>query len=140
MGCYNSIVVDAPADQVWNAVRDFHNMSKFPNVVTSCEVVGDVPGTQVGAKRILNDAFHETLHAIDDTECVMRYSIDDGPEAVSKDNVSGYYGEVRIFPITDNNTTFVLWTSKWENSGGGVAEFCSPVYQALLADLKGSFA
>jgi hypothetical protein len=43
------------------------------------------------------------------------------------------------FPVTADNTAFVLWTSTWQSSGGGVAEFCNPIYQALLADLKSTF-
>lgn len=89
---------------------------------------------------MLNGAFHETLLALDDADHVIRYSIDDGPAAVSKSNVSGYIGEVRLFPVTDSKSTLVLWTSRWDASGGGVAEFCNPVYHALLADLKKTFA
>lgn len=140
MGCCNSIVVNAPVDKVWAKLRDFHDLSAFSNVLEKVEVVGDIPGTQIGAKRVLNDAFHETLIALDDEARVLRYSIDDGPEAVSKDNVSGYIGQVSAFPVTADDTTFVLWTSNWEHSGGGVAEFCNPIYQALLGDLKASFA
>ncbi len=140
MGCYNSVVVDAPADKVWAALRDFHDMSWSPNVVQKCEVVGDLPGTQLGSKRILNDAFHETLLGLDDADRVVRYSIDDGPAAVAKDNVQGYIGEIRVFSLTENNGSFVLWTSSWASSGGGVQEFCDPIYQALLGDLKKTFS
>ncbi len=140
MSCYNSIVIDAPVDKVWAAVRDFHNLSAFPNVVEKLEVVGDLSGTQIGARRVLNDAFQETLLALDDNARVVRYSIDDGPEAVSKDNVTGYVGQVKVFPVTADNTTFVEWTSSWDDSGGGVGEFCSPIYQALLGDLKASLS
>ena len=140
MGCCNSTVVAAPVADVWAAVRDFHNMSAFPNVIQSVNAVGDTLGTQIGAKRVLNGVFHETLVALDDDARVLRYSIDDGPEAVSKDNVSGYIGELSLYPVTDGNHTFAIWTSGWENSGGGVAEFCDPIYQALLSDLKASFA
>ena len=140
MGCYNSTVVNAPVDTVWTALRNFHDMSSFPNVIESCEAIGDTPGTQIGAKRILNGVFHETLRGLDDHARVVRYSIDDGPEAASKDNVTGYIGEIRVFPISADDATFVLWTSSWESSGGGVAEFCDPIYRALLEDLKGSFS
>ena len=140
MGCCNSTVVPAPPDKVWAALRDFHDLSSFPNVVEKVDVVGEASGTQLGAKRVLNGAFHETLLALDDTARVVRYSIDDGPEAVSRDNVSGYIAEVQVFPVTDDDSSFVLWTSSWESSNGGVAEFCDPIYQALLADLKASFS
>lgn len=140
MSCYNSAIIPAPVDQVWSKLRDFHDMSWASGVIESCDKANDLPGTQIGAKRVLNNAFHETLQALDDRERVVRYSIDDGPEAVSKDNVSGYIGEVRVFPVTDGNQTFVLWTSSWEDSGGGVAEFCDPIYKALLDALKKHFA
>ena len=140
MGCCNSTVVNAPIEKVWSRLRDFHDLSWCPGVVSKVEKVGAAAGTQIGAKRVLNDAFHETLLALDDTEQVIRYSIDDGPAAVSRSNVQGYVGEVRVFPITDTNSSLVLWTSRWESSGGGVSEFCNPIYRALLADLKKTFA
>ena len=140
MGCYNSTVVNASADKVWAALRDFHDLSAFPNVVENVDVVGDVSGTQIGAKRVLNGAFHETLLALDDNARIIRYSIDDGPEALANDCVSGYIGQIQVFPVTDSDAAFVLWTSSWDDSNGGVAEFCSPIYQALLGDLKASLS
>jgi len=140
MSCYNSAVIPAPLDKVWGKLRDFHDMSWAEGVIESCENANNMPGTQIGAKRILNGAFHETLLALDDNEHIVRYSIDDGPDAVAKDNVSGYIGEVSAFPVTDGNQTFVLWTSSWEDSKGGVAEFCDPIYKALLDALKKHFS
>ena len=141
MGCYNSTVVSALVDQVWSALRDFHDLSAFPNVIEKLDVVGDIPGTEIGAKRLLNDAFHETLKSLDEESRVLTYSIDDGPAATSKDNVSGYVGKLQVFAVTDEEKTFVLWTSSWESSGSeDVAAFCDPIYQALLSDLKKTFA
>ena len=61
-------------------------------------------------------------------------------EQISKEKVKGYIGEVRAFGVTDDDSTFVLWTSSWESSEGGVQEFCDPIYRALLAALKSHFA
>jgi len=132
--------LSAPADKVWAALRNFHDLSTFPNVIENVDIVGDTAGTQIGAQRVLNGAFHETLLALDDNARVIRYSIDDGPEALAKDSVSGYVGEVQVFPVTDDDASFVLWTSSWDDSNGGVAEFCNPIYQALLGDLKASLS
>jgi hypothetical protein len=77
---------------------------------------------------------------VDDQLKKFTYSIDDGPAVVSKDNVEGYLGEVTVFSVSNNDTSFVLWTSKWESEKeGGVAEFCNPIYHALLQDLKEYF-
>ena len=140
MGCYNTCVVEAPVDQVWSALRNFHDMSWAPEVITSLENVGDVGANQSGARRVLNGVFHETLKTVDDADRTLTYSIDDGPDAVSKGNVTGYVGKVRVFPVTDTNGLFVEWSSSWEDSKGGVAEFCDPIYKALLESLKAHFA
>ncbi|WP_340075509.1 SRPBCC family protein [Leptobacterium sp. I13] len=140
MGCYNSIVVDASADEVWSVLKNFHDLS-WSTVVNKVEKIGAKNQHEVGAKRVLNDAFHETLLSIDNTAKKFTYSIDDGPDVVSKDNVDGYIGEVTVFPITNNNTAFVLWTSSWKAAKkDGVADFCNPIYHALLQDLKNHFS
>ena len=70
----------------------------------------------------------------------MRYTIDDGPGPFNSDNVTGYTGKVEAFPVKEDNTTFVLWTSEWSADGEGAKAFCDPIYQGLLADLKAHFA
>ena len=140
MGCYNSCVVNALVDKAWTALRNFHDMSWAPQVVTSLEKVGDASGDQIGAKRLLNGVFHETLRGLDDTGREVRHSIDDGPDVVSKDKVSGYVGVVRVFSVTDGDATFVEWSTSWQDSQGGVKEFCDPIYKALLDSLQQHFA
>ena len=41
--------------------------------------------------------------------------------------------------MTDGNATFVEWSSSWQDSKGGVTEFCDPIYKALLDSLKKHF-
>lgn len=136
MGCYNSTVVDGTVDEVWAIVRDFHELGWGEGVVETVEKVGDKAGDQVGAKRILNGAFHETLQGIDEVDHVIRYSIDDGPGPVAKDAVVGYVGQLRLFDVSDTGQTFVEWTSTWTTASGDVKAFCDPVYKAILGALK----
>ncbi|GIX26170.1 MAG: hypothetical protein KatS3mg123_0051 [Burkholderiales bacterium] len=139
--CYNSAVINAPCEKVWATVRNFHDLSWAPQVVTKAVAVGDRKGDQIGAKRILNDAFHETLLALDDLERSLAYSIDDGPGPVAKGAVSNYVGRVRVLPITENDTTFIEWSSTYESADpGAVGAFCNPIYQALLKALQRHFA
>jgi len=135
--CYNSAVVDAPIEAVWQRIRNFHHMDWAQGVIESLETVGDVPGDQVGAKRLLNGVFHETLTELDDARHTFSYTIDDGPEPISKSSVADYVGRVQLFPVTDENKTLVVWTSTYETDDpDAVAEFCNPIYTALLAALK----
>jgi hypothetical protein len=47
---YQSTVINASADKVWNAIKNFHDLSWAPNVIEKVEVVGDAGGGDVGAK------------------------------------------------------------------------------------------
>lgn len=141
MGCYNSVVIEATPDKVWEVLKDFHELSWAKNVVSKVDIVGNKSSKEIGAKRILNDAFHETLLSLDNKARIFTYSIDDGPAAVSKNNVEGYIGEVTVFPISENNTSFVIWSSHWKSAKeDNVADFCNPIYHAILQDLKSHFS
>ncbi|MBL4844214.1 MAG: SRPBCC family protein [Planctomycetes bacterium] len=139
MGCLNSIVVPADVSAVWAKLSDFHDLSWALGVAESCEKVGDTPGSERGAKRIVNGAMHETLLGIDNEKRAFRYSIDSAP-GTPIDSTTGYVGVVRVFPVTTTGETFVIWTSSWASGGEGVEEFCTPIYQGLLEALVKSFA
>ena len=89
---------------------------------------------------MLNGVFHEALRVLDAENRSIEYSIDDGPDAVSKNNVQGYIAKVRLLPVTDDGQTFVEWSSSWKSGGEGAAEFCNPIYRALLSQLKQHFS
>jgi len=133
---HQSTTIAVPPAEVWDAIRNFHDMSWSPNVITSLEVVGDLGGNEKGAGRILNGAFHETLLEVNDAVRRIRYSIDDGPSPLSKDDVSNYVGELMVSPEADG--ALVEWSSSWQHNDEATAEFCHGMYLALLADLKAS--
>lgn len=135
---HQEIEINAPVDTVWQTIRDFHDLSWAPNVITGVDTVGDQPGDQVGAGRVLNGAFHETLQTLDDDGKTFSYSIDDGPPPVSKDDVSNYIGRVAVEPAADGDGTRVEWTSSWENNDEAAHDFCHGIYVALLNDMKRS--
>jgi hypothetical protein len=139
--CFNTTVIDTSTDQAWATVRDFHSLEWAAPVVTSVEKVGEAGATEIGAKRVLNGAFHETLLELDDAAHTLTYSIDDGPGPVASDVVANYRGVVRLFPVTDSGQTFVIWQSSYDSDDdAAVGEFCDPIYQGLLAALKARFA
>jgi hypothetical protein len=137
MGCYNSKIINASADKVWSALRDFHDLSWAKGVIETLDVIGDKKGDQIGARRKLNGAFVETLQGLDELNKVVLYTIDQGPGPLEK--CTGYQGRVRVAPLTDGDKTFVEWSSSWDDSEGGVAAFCDPIYQALLKALAAHF-
>ena len=140
MTCYNSCVLSASIDEVWDTIRNFHDMSWAEGVIETVEIIGSKGSTEVGAGRVLNNAFHETLLELDDDSYYIRYSIDDGSDVLSKSKITGYRGEVQLAPITIGDGTFIEWTSSWRSEEGGVQEFCDPIYQALLGAMSTHFS
>ncbi len=136
---FQSIRVTAPAEDVWKTVRDFHDFS-WSKVIESCEAVGDKPGDMVGSQRVLNGAFKETLMEHNDGTYTIRYSIDDGPNPVSENDVKDYVGHLQVRPITADNTAYVQWSSSWKSDGDEAVEFCSGIYNALLGELAAHFS
>jgi hypothetical protein len=134
---FQEIEINAPADKVWQTIRNFHETGWAPNVVTSVDKVGDKPGDEPGAGRVLNGAFHETLLTIDDEAMTFSYSIDDGPPPVTKDGMTDYVGRVAV-EATANGGTRVEWTSSWEQNDDAIHDFCQGIYVALLGDMKAS--
>ncbi len=135
---YQSITIQASPERVWTTLRDFHDMGWAPNVITGLEIVGDAASDEPGAGRVLNGAFHETLREINDDDRTFSYSIDDGPSPVSKDDVKNYIGRVSVQAGDGEGSTFVEWSSSWEQNDEAAHEFCHGIYVALLAELKSS--
>ena len=73
-------------------------------VIETVDKVGDKEATEVGAKRLLNGAFRETLVAFDEEALTFRYSIDGGYSPLTADAIQSYFGEARVFSVTDTNS------------------------------------
>jgi hypothetical protein len=136
---YQTTVINAPVDQVWSKIKNFHDLSWASGIIDKCEALGDKSGDQIGARRILNGAFYETLVEFSELDKSFKYSIDDGPPPVSKSDVKDYIGAVRLIPVTDSNTCFIEWSSSWESPTEDACDFCHNIYVALLDELKKEF-
>lgn len=132
---YQSIVIEAPIEDVWAKISDFHALTFAPRVISDCQKVGDKSGTEVGAQRLLNGIITETLTHHDPASHAISYSIDDGPSPISPQDVSNYIGAVRLRPITETGNTFVEWTSRWESDSDDAVAFCSEIYTTMLRAL-----
>jgi carbon monoxide dehydrogenase subunit G len=138
MSCQHSCIVNAPADSVWATLRNFHDMDWAKAVLPTCEKVGDTGAHEVGAMRLLNGVFTETLRGLDDANKTLRYSIDSAP-GTPVDAATDFLGTVQVRPGDTDGTAVVNWSAQWSSSEGGVAEFCDPVYAALLGELQKRF-
>ena len=134
--CYQSRVINAPIEKVWGTIKCFHKLEWAPNVITSCEKVGTITGDEIGAQRVLNGAFEETLVSIEKDSFSFTYSIDEGVSPVSSKEVSNYIGVVSLKEITQTNETFIEWESSWKANVRDAEKFCHVLYVQMMADLN----
>ena len=135
---HQTIEIEASPDKVWETIRDFHDLSWGTNVITSVDSVGEKSGDEVGASRVLNGVFQETLLTLEEETRTFTYSIDDGPSPVSKDDVKNYVGRVTVQQADEGDGTLVEWSSSWQDNNEAASEFCQGIYVALLQDMKKS--
>lgn len=132
MHVFRSMILDAPIDRVWAAVRAFDDVSAWNPGVSSARMENGLP-TAVGSIRHLDIAdgtvFRETLLAHSDTEHFYTYDILDSPLPVT-----GYISTHRFVAITHTGQTLSIWESRFDCTPQDAAEMERVVGDAIYID------
>lgn len=125
---YASSVIEAPADRLWAAVRDFNALPDWHPAIAESRIEGGQPSDQVGcvrAFRLKDGGFiREQLLALSDYDFSCTYSILESPMGVEN-----YVATLKLTPITDGNRTFAEWSAEFD---------CAPGRESELTDLVGN--
>jgi hypothetical protein len=112
-----SSVIDAPADEVWGAIRDFNGLPTWHPVVAASEIEGGLPSGEVGCVRVLTlgdgAKVVETLLELSDAKRSVTYNIVESPLGVL-----GYVATLAVTPVTDGDRSYVEWTAEFEPAEG----------------------
>jgi len=106
-----STTIAAPVDAVWGMIRDFAGMGAWHEAITRMHMLGGVRSDKVsGVRDFLFGEGHlnENLLHLDDTERSYSYYI-----AKSGLPWMHYVSGPRVWPVTEDNTTFAAWTGDW---------------------------
>lgn len=126
MKVFRSVILDAPIEEVWAAVRAFDGVAKWNPGVAAARLESGSP-TGVGSIRHLDTVdgtvFRETLLAHSDIERYYTYDIVESP-LPCWDYVSTH----RFIPITDGNKTLGIWEAAFD---------CAPENESELAAIVG---
>jgi hypothetical protein len=124
---YTSSVIDAPAERVWAAVRDFNGLPSWHPAIADSRIEQNQPADKVGCIRNFNlkggGNIREQLLALSDFEMCCTYSI-----LVSPMGVENYVATLKLSPITDGGRTFAEWSAEFD---------CPPERERELAKLVG---
>lgn len=141
---YTSTIVNAPADEVWDYLRDFNGLPKWTGgIVVESEIEDGMGSDQVGCVRSfkLGDGEHlrERLLSHSDVDRTYSYNFEKKPF-----DVDNYHATLSVKPVTDGNISFVEWTTTFDADRHRVEEwenfFSTEVFQAALNAVKEHFA
>ncbi len=124
---YTSSIIDAPAERVWAAVRDFNGLPSWHPAIADSRIEQNQPSDKVGCIRNFNlkggGNIREQLLALSDFEMCCTYSI-----LASPMGVENYVATLKLSPVTDGGRTFAEWSAEFD---------CAPERERELAKLVG---
>lgn len=139
---YISSVVNAPAADVWQVVRNFNGLPDWTPFVAESRIEQNAQPDQIGCIRnfTLKDGgrIRERLLALSDYDLSCAYSILESPMGVEN-----YIAKLSLTPITDGNATFCEWEAEFdcapEREAALINQIGSGVFQAAFSALKQRF-
>jgi hypothetical protein len=139
---YISTVIDAPADSVWNVVRDFNGLPSWHPAIADSRIEQMQSADKIGCVRNFRTKdgglIRERLLTLSDYEYECTYSILESPMGVEN-----YIATLKLTPITDGNRTFAEWSAEFDCADGREGELSQLVGQGVFQGgfdaLKGRF-
>jgi hypothetical protein len=139
---YEAVVIDAPADKVWDIVKGWDGLHKWHPVFGDTRILAG--GMGIGSIRELTikdgPKFTEELLSFDNAGQSLQYKIIDSPLPVVD-----YLSTIRVLEISPTRSE-LAWMASWrrkardnataESDDKGVAKFLSGAYQAGLQSVK----
>ncbi len=134
MKVMRSVVIDAPIERVWQAVRRFDGVADWNPGVTAARLERG-SSTEVGAIRALDivdgSVFRETLLAHSDRDHFYTYDIIDSPLPCQN-----YVACHRFIEITEGNRTLGIWQGEFDCDPADAAELESIVGDGIYRDAQ----
>ncbi len=139
---YVSSVINAPASDVWDRVRDFNGLPKWHPRIRDSRIEDALPADKVGCIRNFHlqngELIREQLLGLSDYDMFCTYSILESPMPLED-----YLATLRLTPITEGDRTFIEWTAEFScapsDEDGLVEGIGMDVFQAGFDSLKRHF-
>lgn len=140
---YTSSVIGAPADGVWERVRDFNALPRWHPAIRESRIENGEPPDKIGCVRDFRlqngDRIREQLLGLSDYDLFCTYSILESPMPLTD-----YIATLRLTPVTDGDRTFAEWSAEFDCAPDAadelVANIGGNVFQAGFDALKRHFS
>ena len=140
---YYNVIVDRPAADVWDVVRDFNSYPIWVNGVDESHIEDDLSGTAVGAVRnfALGGArTRQRLVAHSDVDRFFTYESCDPLETEVSGTVRSmahYRGTLRLRPVVESARCLAEWSAGYDCPPGDVT-YWAEWWAAMLPTWLGS--
>ncbi|HPF46104.1 MAG: SRPBCC family protein [Alphaproteobacteria bacterium] len=140
---FETSVIDAPIDKVWEVVRGFNDLQKWHPAIAKGEIEGGLDPLTIGCIRnfYLQDGenIRETLLAFSDIDYTFTYDM-----LTTGLGLFNYLSTMELRPITDGDRTYIQWSAEFTTAPGEEKEkadmVANGVFQGGFAALKEHFA
>ena len=128
---YTSSVIDAPADAVWQRVRDFNGLPSWHPLIADSRIEQNLPSDRIGCVRNFRTrdggTIRERLLTLSDYDYECTYSILESPMGVEN-----YVATLKLTPITDGNRTFAEWSAEFDCEAARERELSQSIGQGVF--------
>jgi uncharacterized protein YndB with AHSA1/START domain len=138
---WTSRVIRAPAEKVWSVMRDFAGMGAWHGEITRMHMLKRARSDKVSGVRDFyfgEGHLNEELLHLDDLNRSFSYRI-----TKSELPWLNYVSGPRLWPVTEDNTTFGVWTGDWDASPQDdlvlMPNTEQNVYQRAFAEIEKNF-
>ncbi|MCY3983736.1 MAG: SRPBCC family protein [Roseovarius sp.] len=139
---YVSSVINAPAEKVWERVRDFNGLPKWHPLIRDSRIEDALPSDKVGCVRHFHlqngDFIREQLLGLSDYDMFCTYSILESPMPLTD-----YLATLRLTPVTEGERAFIEWSAEFscspEDEDGLANRIAEDVFQTGFDALKRHF-
>lgn len=140
---YVSSIINAPASDVWERVRDFNALPNWHPRIAESRIENGEPSDKIGCVRNFKladgEQLREQLLGLSDYDLFCTYAILDGPMPLTD-----YVATLRLTPVTDGDRTFIEWSAEFncapENEADLISGIGQNVFQGGFDALKDHFS
>jgi hypothetical protein len=128
---YTSSVIDAPADAVWQRIRDFNGLPNWHPLIADSRIEQNLPSDRIGCVRNFRTreggTIRERLLTLSDYDYECTYAILESPMGVEN-----YVATLKLTPITDGNRTFAEWSAEFDCAQARERELSQSIGQGVF--------
>lgn len=128
---FESVVINAPVENVWEVVRDFNGLPNWHPAIEKSEIEDNRAADSVGCIRNFyltnGDNIREQLLALDDVNCSCDYTI-----LKSGMPLTNYHAVLSLIPVTETDETLAIWSAEFDTAPENEEELVETVGKGVF--------